>query len=248
MWGMPTPPGGYLLCDGSSYDRTAYGPLFAILGTTYGAVDGSHFNVPDLRGRFPIGVSATHPIGTGATSRAGEEAHVLAWAELAAHYHNASQGTHTHGDSGHQHYCCGVDHTHYAGGVDHTHGIPAGQFSHQHYDNGHSHTYTQPLHSPVGTGGQTQGGGTYAYGAENTGVGYASITANSLPGGGTGAADRGLGFYTNPADRSLQFLTALNYANISTVSAGGISIDTQGSNQAHNNMPPFQTVNFVIKT
>jgi microcystin-dependent protein len=30
--------------------------LFAVIGTAYGAADGTHFNVPDLRGRFLRGV------------------------------------------------------------------------------------------------------------------------------------------------------------------------------------------------
>jgi microcystin-dependent protein len=43
-------PKGYLLCFGQAISRTAYAGLFAILGTTYGAGDGSTtFNLPDLR-------------------------------------------------------------------------------------------------------------------------------------------------------------------------------------------------------
>jgi len=45
-----TVPKGYLLCFGQAISRTAYAGLFAILGTTYGAGDGSTtFNLPDLR-------------------------------------------------------------------------------------------------------------------------------------------------------------------------------------------------------
>jgi microcystin-dependent protein len=43
-------PSGFLLCDGTSYLRASYAGLFAVIGTTYGSVDGSHFNVPDFRG------------------------------------------------------------------------------------------------------------------------------------------------------------------------------------------------------
>jgi|CXWL01.1.fsa_nt_gi hypothetical protein len=46
--GTTTPPAGYLKCDGASYDRTAQAPLFGAIGTTFGAVDGSHFNVPTI--------------------------------------------------------------------------------------------------------------------------------------------------------------------------------------------------------
>lgn len=58
-----TPPSGYLLCDGAAVSRTTYATLFAAVGTTYGAGDGSTtFNVPDYRGRFVLGVATA---GTG---------------------------------------------------------------------------------------------------------------------------------------------------------------------------------------
>lgn len=51
-----TAPAGYLLCDGSAVSRTTYSALFAVIGTTYGAGDGSTtFAVPDLRSRFVAG-------------------------------------------------------------------------------------------------------------------------------------------------------------------------------------------------
>jgi microcystin-dependent protein len=48
-------PDGYLWCDGASYLRADYPALFAALGTAAGAADGTHFNVPDRRGRFVRG-------------------------------------------------------------------------------------------------------------------------------------------------------------------------------------------------
>lgn len=49
-------PSSYLMCDGASYLRATYEDLFDVIGTTYGAADGTHFNVPDMRSRLPIGV------------------------------------------------------------------------------------------------------------------------------------------------------------------------------------------------
>lgn len=41
-------PAGYLLCDGAAVSRTMYPDLFSVIGTTYGAGDGSTtFNLPD---------------------------------------------------------------------------------------------------------------------------------------------------------------------------------------------------------
>jgi len=88
-------PGNWLPCDGASLLRSDYPDLFTALGTTYGAADGTHFNVPDLQGRAPIATGS----GSGLTPRAlgdsiGEETHALTLAESASH---------THTDSGHTH-------------------------------------------------------------------------------------------------------------------------------------------------
>lgn len=51
-----TPPVGYLLCDGSAVSRVDYSRLYDLIGDTYGAGDGSTtFNVPNLKGRVPMG-------------------------------------------------------------------------------------------------------------------------------------------------------------------------------------------------
>jgi microcystin-dependent protein len=56
QFGGASAPTGWLLCDGSSLLRSDYTDLFGVIGTTYGAVDGSHFNLPDLRGRVAVGL------------------------------------------------------------------------------------------------------------------------------------------------------------------------------------------------
>jgi len=52
LWALATAPSGYLECDGSSLSRTTYAALYAVLGVTYGNVDGNTFNLPDYRGEF----------------------------------------------------------------------------------------------------------------------------------------------------------------------------------------------------
>jgi phage-related tail fiber protein len=48
-----TAPTGWLKANGAAVSRTTYADLFAAIGTTFGAGDGSTtFNVPDLRGEF----------------------------------------------------------------------------------------------------------------------------------------------------------------------------------------------------
>jgi microcystin-dependent protein len=49
-------PSGWLLCYGQAVSRSTYSALFAKIGTTYGAGDGSTtFNLPDCRGRVAAG-------------------------------------------------------------------------------------------------------------------------------------------------------------------------------------------------
>jgi microcystin-dependent protein len=51
-----TAPLGWLIADGRAISRVSYGALFDVIGTTYGAGDGSTtFNLPDLRGMFTRG-------------------------------------------------------------------------------------------------------------------------------------------------------------------------------------------------
>ena len=66
-----TAPLGFLKANGAAISRTTYQALFAAIGTTYGAGDGSTtFNVPDLRGEFvrgwddARGIDAGRGIGT----------------------------------------------------------------------------------------------------------------------------------------------------------------------------------------
>lgn len=58
-----TLPKGYLLCDGSKVSRTTYKKLFDVIGTTYGAGDGSTtFNLPNLNnGSF---LEGSNTVGT----------------------------------------------------------------------------------------------------------------------------------------------------------------------------------------
>jgi microcystin-dependent protein len=83
-----TAPTGWLIADGSAVSRTTYADLFAVVGETYGAGDGSTtFNVPDLRGKIPVGKSTETEFNTlGKTG--GEKTHQLTVEELAAHTHS----------------------------------------------------------------------------------------------------------------------------------------------------------------
>ena len=95
-FGVAAPPSGWLACNGSAVSRTTYSDLYALIGTTYGAGDGSTtFNVPDLRGRTLIGTnglaagSFTANLGTldNIGGIGGAQNHTLTTAELPSHTH-----------------------------------------------------------------------------------------------------------------------------------------------------------------
>ena len=55
-----TAPDNYMICDGSAISRTTYAELFAVIGTTFGAGNGSTtFNIPNLKGRVPVGLDSS---------------------------------------------------------------------------------------------------------------------------------------------------------------------------------------------
>jgi microcystin-dependent protein len=65
MWATATAPTGYLMCDGSLVSRTTYALLYAVIGDTFGAGDGSTtFRLPSFRDRMPIGAGATYSANT----------------------------------------------------------------------------------------------------------------------------------------------------------------------------------------
>lgn len=126
-YGGASAPAGWLLCFGQAVSRTTYAPLFAVIGTTFGAGDGStSFNVPDLRGRVAAGVdnmggtaanrltAAGSGITPGLGNAGGVETVALSVATLPAHNHGISDPGHAHSisDPGHSHGVSDPSHNH----------------------------------------------------------------------------------------------------------------------------------------
>lgn len=89
IWtGASSARAGFLLCDGSAVSRTTYADLFAVIGTTYGAGDGSTtFNVPNLKGRVPVGRDSGQTEFDTLGETGGAKTHTLLTAEMPAHTH-----------------------------------------------------------------------------------------------------------------------------------------------------------------
>ncbi|RCK40000.1 phage tail protein [Thalassospira xiamenensis] len=70
---MPTPPEGWLVCDGSAVSRTDYADLYAAIGTVWGDGDQiATFNLPDLRGEFIRGFDAGRGVDEGREFASGQ--------------------------------------------------------------------------------------------------------------------------------------------------------------------------------
>ena len=97
-WSDSSVPSGFLECNGAAVSRTTYSALFAIIGTTYGAGDGSStFNVPDLQDNVPVGKSNNKALAsTGGANTVTSTGNVggstanatLSEAQLASHSHS----------------------------------------------------------------------------------------------------------------------------------------------------------------
>lgn len=93
-------PQGWLLCDGKAVERKKFAKLFAAIGTHFGPGTSSEtFNLPDLRGRFPLGVdtmggkAAGRVSGSGAMflgGSGGSDKHQLLIEEIPTHEHFAA--------------------------------------------------------------------------------------------------------------------------------------------------------------
>lgn len=111
-----TPPTGWLICDGSAISRTTFAALFGIISTSFGAGDGSTtFNIPNLKGRIPVGRDTGQTEFNVLGETGGEKAHTLTSTEMPSHTH--TQNAHTHAQDAHAHtqtgkYTASGAHTH----------------------------------------------------------------------------------------------------------------------------------------
>ena len=96
---VATVPSDYLECSGTAVSRTTYAALFQVIGTTYGAGNGSTtFNVPDLRGEWirgydhGRGVDSGRGVGTYQTYQNNTHSHAKGSLGVTttnqSHYHN----------------------------------------------------------------------------------------------------------------------------------------------------------------
>lgn len=225
MWPAPSPPTGWLLCDGAAVSRTAYAALFAAVGTVYGAGDGSAtFNLPNLKGRVSVGCNSADTSFDALGETGGAKTHTLAAAEMPSHTH--AQNAHSH-TIGHDH---GAVNTGYVSN-DHTHSM----YFNTGGESGHVHQACAGTYN-VGSGS----GSTYKYFTNNGGTGPQTTGGSSghthLVSGTTG------GISTN----HVHSVDLPAFGGSSGAATAGNQ--NTGSGGAHNNMPPYLVLNYIIKT
>lgn len=111
MWPRSTPPSGWIKRNGAAVSRTTYSALFSVIGTTFGAGDGSTtFNLPDDRAIFERGWDDSRGVDVGRTFGSEQGSQNLSHThsgttggQSASHTHSgttSTNGQHSHGISG----------------------------------------------------------------------------------------------------------------------------------------------------
>jgi len=217
-------PQGYLLCDGSAVSRTTYAYLFSVVGTIWGAGDGSTtFNLPNLTRRVTVGSGGTALSGPSNTvgSYGGEELHTLLLQELPVHSHVVNDNGHVHTiiDNGHNHPL--NDPSHY----------------HTYSDGGHYHGSVYDGRTPsgidyIGSGSEIGGTGAFSLGNPSYWT-YPTTTNNS-------------NISINYSRTNITLSAAQTGVYMQSASTG-ISLQNTGAGSSHNIMQPSAVVLKCIK-
>lgn len=184
-------------CNGAVVSRTgAYSALFAVIGTTYGAGDGSTtFNLPDMRGMFLAGMptsGATMGVPAGNLNNQV----TLTASQIPAHLHpinhghtttaTASNGEHSHGGEGGSHVHA-MDHGHTgtaSGGGEHSH---VANYLQNANNTGPNH-YLRPMNYPSdGLIGATPTGGGHSHSVSISN--FVGFTSAATSGAGSTASN-----------------------------------------------------------
>lgn len=240
-------PTGWLLCDGTAVSRTTYSALFGVISTTYGAGDTSTtFNVPDLRGRTPIGAGT----GAGLTARTlaettGVESVTLTAAQsgLPAHTHTNSATTTTTGGS-HGHTATGStsvtggSHAHghdisASSGGAHTHDLNGGSTNNNTHDHSSATLSEHAAESP-----DPGGAVTLTNGANTTGSGHGHTMT-----GGVSTSDS----HSHSASTSVSVVDSASHSHTASTTVTINNNTSASASEAHNNMQPSLVLNYIIK-
>jgi len=230
-WSTNTAPTGWQLCDGTAVSRTTYAALFAVIGETYGAGDGTTtFNLPNLKGRAIVGRDSAQTEFDTLAETGGAKTHTLTSAEIPVHLHTISAYSHASTST------ADLAHTHtFSGSVTGSGtGISAST------DTVGDHVHTR------------------AYGSVNR---QATGTATTVPVNGGGVPNHdsgGAGSHSHAVSISDPGHGHTYSGTTSGMSANGTHSHTiaqhdakdtgqTGGGGAHNNLQPYIVLNYIIK-
>jgi microcystin-dependent protein len=220
-YGGSVAPAGWHICDGTAHGSTA---LQSVIGSA---------NTPDLRGRFVLGASASHP----EKQTGGAETHTLTAAQsgLPAHSHTGSSGLQS------------ADHVHSANpgptgtsteSTYHSHGVTV--------SSGGSHVHQLHL---LDAGANEAGDGNGFDSAPSSGWNNYAPNGETLAGQGThghtASAGNNTVLHTHTVD-----IPAFNTAGTSVNHNHSVTVNSNasaGAAQSHPIMPPFYALVKIIK-
>ena len=225
--------GKWLVCDGASLVRSTYADLFSAIGTTYGTADSTHFNVPDMRSRAPVGYNGTAGL-TGRSTRAinavgGAESVALSTAQLASHAHGITDPGHTHSATSSEHTHSGTTNVGPASIAIANHAHPYYRFT----------DYNAHIVGGTGNEGVAHGGS----GKNETMIRYLDNWRTDAPGNTDAVAltitDNG---HSHPFTTGGAIVSTSNASQTTGIS----TTQNNGSGATHENMQPYVTINYII--
>jgi Microcystin-dependent protein len=216
-------PKGFFICDGREVSRETYEDLFKIIGTTYGSGDGSKtFNIPNLKGRVPVGLDKNDNDFKMLGNTGGEKEHQLKIDEIPSHNHKAttvieSAGSHIHEATS----SSNGSHSHTVSGTANSAG-----------SHGHSTYYLTDLTNNKGDSRRR--------GVESANSGNSAD--NVIAGGSHSHTVSGT---TNSVSSHTHTITVKSGG--SHIHGATTNVENTGGGKAHNNLQPYIVLNYIIK-
>ena len=226
-------PTGYLAADGSAVSRTTYAQLFSVIGTDYGSGDGSTtFNVPNPSGRVIVGAGTPTTVMT-FVSRSSNTITVSGVSSIAfnenqtgtAVTYSAPSGAITGLTSGNTYYLIRVTSTTFQVASSLANAIAGTAISLSSDGTGTQTFTTAPSAITL-----AQHGGEQTHALTVAQIPSHTHNNNAILGSASGTDE-----------------TSSTNDGSSTPAANRPTDGGTGGNTAHNNMPPFLALNYIIK-